>query len=495
LDSGIAYSKLIATIRTRKRAVSVALYGTMALLPTLVYGILAIVYSNVFSTEEYGNYGILAAVNAFIPIVVDFGIPDAALRNYYAERNHELAYLSAVIYGTRIVMFVALPVVGALLYAFWDQLGVQFSEGWILIPSLLVIAYFNRAAELLATICRAIENPVFFSIGQVTNALAMLSVGLVLVIGFDLRIPGALLAIFAAEVVRWLTYEIILSRNLQIPRGRFDWEVMRASLSFGLPLVPTRLAMWSRQLALRPTLANVVPLSAVGLFSFASSIAVIPTLISSAVDLALGPIYFRRREGNESSEFSTKILDFATVYIAGMLPIWVFAIVFCPNIVHLLTSGKYDAAAPVCAVLLCTSFVRMQQPFLQRQIHFLRKTWLLSAITIPFSLLAIALTGLLAGQSGMIAAGWIVLVADLGILIASAMAIQYYENLNYPIGTALLSVTILVLAAIWIMMGSPGAFGWPLLGLKAGLVMFATAASAAIWIWPKRRLIYQLANG
>src|SRR5262249_31588136 len=152
------------------------------------YAILAIVYSNVFSTAEYGNYGILAAVNAFIPIVADFGIPEAALRNYYSERNDELAYLSAVIYGTRLMMFAALPAIGLLLYAFWDQLGVQFSQALILIPALLVIAYFNRAAELLATVCRAIENPVFYSVGQVTHALAMLIVGIVLVLGFDLRI-------------------------------------------------------------------------------------------------------------------------------------------------------------------------------------------------------------------------------------------------------------------------------------------------------------------
>jgi O-antigen/teichoic acid export membrane protein len=495
LDSGAGYSKLIATLRARKRAVSVVLYGTVALLPTLVYAVLAIVYSNVFSTEEYGNYGLLAAINAFIPIIVDFGIPDAALRNYYSERNHELAYLAAVIHGMRLIMFVALPAAGLLLYAFWDQLGVQFSDAWILIPSLLVIAYFNRAAELLATVCRAIEKPVFFSVGQVNHAFAMLSIGLILVLGFDLRIPGALLAIFAAEVVRWFTYEVILVRNLNIPRGRFDWKIMRASLAFGLPLVPTRLATWGRQLALRPTLANVLPLSAVGLFSFASSLAIFPTLLSSALDLALGPIYFRRREDGESHEFNSKIFDFATVYIAGMLPIWMLAILFCPNIIDLLTGGKYAGAAPVCAVLLCTSFVRMQQPFLQRQVHFLRKTWVLSAITIPFSVLAIVMTGLLAGQFGLISAGWVVLAVDLSILIASAWAIQHYENVSYPMITALLTVAILAVAAFWISMGAPGATGWSLVGLKAGLVMLAVIVSAAVWIWPNRRLILQLASG
>jgi hypothetical protein len=56
--------------------------------------------------------------------------------------------------------------------------------------------------------------------------------------------------------------------SILIPFGR---KQLRACLAFGLPINPNRIASWLRQPALRPLLAHIVPMSAVGLFSWKST--------------------------------------------------------------------------------------------------------------------------------------------------------------------------------------------------------------------------------
>ena len=242
---------------------------------------------------------------------------------------------------------------------------------------------------------------------------------------------------------RLLTYEILLFRVFRIRHARFDWGTTKAAVAFGLPLAPDQIASWARMLALRPTLAHLVSLSDVGLFSFASSLAALPNLLSSAVDLALGPIYFRRRECSGSDEFHYKMMDFGSIYAAAMLPVWAFAILFCPQTIRLIAGKPYAGAAPICAVLLCASFARFQLPFLLRQIQFLRKTWLQSAITIPWSALAIVLTVLFARRYGILAAAWITLAAECGILVSASFAIRRHEQVGYPILTGFSFIGVL----------------------------------------------------
>ena len=81
-------------MRGRKRVVSVVLYSFVNVLPKLASGLLAVLYTKRFTTEEYGDYGILAAVIYLIATVIDCGFASAALRIFYADQNRSRAYYS-----------------------------------------------------------------------------------------------------------------------------------------------------------------------------------------------------------------------------------------------------------------------------------------------------------------------------------------------------------------------------------------------------------------
>jgi O-antigen/teichoic acid export membrane protein len=308
-------------------------------------------------------------------------------------------------------------------------------------------------------------------------------------------VMGALLALLAAECLALMTYQILVRRQLAVVSAKPDWRQLRECLRFGLPIVPDRLAGWTRLLATRPVLAHAVPAASVGLFSFASSVAAVPSLLSSGMELALAPIYYRRREDNDAEIFNAKLRCFALVYLAGLLPIWLLMIAFCTDAIRLVAGESYAHAGPICSVLLCATFVRIQQLFLIRQIQFVRKTWVLPTITIPSGLAAIVLTFVFVKGYGTVAAAWVLLGTDVTIFIILAWAVHRLEGLNYPLPTALIFILLISVLAAGVSSGDIAPVNWTSTGYWLIFIAVTGAACAMMWIWPNRVLIHQLAKG
>jgi O-antigen/teichoic acid export membrane protein len=416
-------------------------------------------------------------------------------RNYYGGGKSARDYFSAAITGTRLIMGAALPILAMVLYVSWDALGVRFSQKWAFIPALIAIAYVDRSEEVLATVCRALERHTDYALGRLTHGISLLVAGYIAVFELRLGVMGALIAWFSAECMAFMVYDALLRRGAGVSWIRPDWAELRSSLRFGLPLVPDRLAGWARLLAIRPILAHAVPAAAVGFFSFASSLAAFPALLASAIDLALTPIYYRRREDDDAAIFNGKIRCFASVYAAGLAPLWVFMIAFNSDVIRLIAGEAYAPASAICSVLLCAAFVRAQSLFLIRQLQFIRKTWVLPAITIPGGVLAILLTLGLAGTYGAIAAAWILVGVDLLIFLTLALIVHRLEGLHYPFVTSVVLILIVFACTAAIVTGMAGPLNLASIGYRL-LFVGATAAFCTIfWIWPNRVLIQQLAAG
>jgi O-antigen/teichoic acid export membrane protein len=486
-------SSFLVQLRTRRRVGSVLLYGGVTLLPQLASGILAILYTRAFSPEEYANYGIFAAVYAAIAILLDLGLSSGIFRNYYSAGKSARYYFSAAITGTRYIMAAALPVMAIVLYVLWDALGVRFSQKWAFIPALLAIAYLDRSEEVMATVCRALERHTDYALGRLTHGIGLLIIGYIAVFALKLGVMGALIAWFGAECMALLVYEALLRRGPGLTWARPNWTELRSSLHFGLPLVPDRLAGWARLLATRPILAHAVPAAAVGLFSFASSLAAIPSLLANAIDLALTPIYYRRREDDDAAIFNTKIRSFGTVYAAGLAPLFVLMIAFNADAIRLIAGTAYAPASAICSVLLCASFVRVQSLFLIRQVQFMRKTWVLPAITIPSAVLVLPLTLVLAREYGVIAAAWLLVGVDMLIFLALALIVHRFEGLQYPFLTSVVLIAVVFACAVSMVTGIIGPANWASVGYRLFFVVATAAFCTIFWIWPNRALIQQLA--
>jgi O-antigen/teichoic acid export membrane protein len=492
-----AYSGLKTALESRKRISTVLIYGLSTAQPQLTAGLLAILYTRVFTLQQFGIFGVLSAITGFLTFVVDLGLPAAIIRNYYDhhEDNERVgAYLSSVVNGSAALSLAVLVPAGAILWFGWDYFGIGSANALIFVVLLLLVAYFDRSAEILGSIARAKERPLLFAAGHLVQFVATVTAGFLFVFLLHKGVAGALLALLTGRLCAMVCYRILLFRRFDLAWVAPNWSDVWACLIFGLPLVPNRFAGWARYLALRPALAHIVPLAAVGLFSLASSLATLPNIISNAVDLALAPIYFKKRTAG-SPEFVDRVHDFGTVFAATLFPIWVFFIVFTPNIIHYVASARFAAAVPACSALFCAAYARAQQPFLMRQIHFLRATWVLPLITLPCAAISLGVAILLASRYGIVSAGWGVVVSDAALLFLLARIIRRYEKVNYPLGISFFLLSLLVVLAAWVVLGEPTIAHVPRWTAKILFVLLAVLLSGWVWVWPQRAFIRQLAQG
>jgi O-antigen/teichoic acid export membrane protein len=492
-----AYTGLKAALGTRTRIATVLIYSFATAQPQLTAGLLAVLYTRIFTLQQFGVFGVLTALVGFLTIVVDLGLPAAIVRTYYDHHEDSArvgSYLSSVVNGSAILSFAVLVPVGLGLWFGWDNFGIGSAGSTIFIALLLLIAFLDRSAEILGSIARAKERPLLFGAGHLAQFVVTVFSGILFVLVLHKGVTGALLALLMGRFAATLCYRFLLFRSFDLTWAAPNWSDVRACLVFGLPLVPNRFAGWARYLALRPVMAHIVPMAAVGLFSLASSLATMPNIISNAIDLALAPIYFKKRMAG-SPAFVDRVHDFGTVFAAALFPIWVFFIAFTPDIIRIVAGARFEAAVPVSSALFCAAYARAQQPFLMRQIHFLRATWVLPLITLPCAAISLGTAILLTSTYGIVSAGWGVVASDAALLLALALTIRQYEKVNYPLGMSFLLLTLLAALAVWVVLGEPTVVPLPRWAAKVLFVMLAMLLSVWGWLWPQRFFIRQLAQG
>ncbi len=476
---------------------TVSLYGFATALPRISGAFLAILYVSVFSLEEYGAFGVLSVAVLPLSTLMDLGNVQAIMRNFYDHQHDWSAarrFLANIIFSSDVAALLVFPLLTIALYLSWGIFGLESNHVIFYVTIVVGIALFDRSVMMLSVVLRVAERPIEYALGPLADTIVSIVCGVVFVMVFEWGVAGAMLAALAGRVVSFLIYRALLYIRLGIHGGHMDWHQIGRCFSFGLPTLLSQLANWARESGLRPTLALVTPLGYVGLFSLASSVAALPLQISVAVDMALSPYYLKQRT-IRSEDFEKRMHEFGKIFLACLMPIWVGLILFSSELIDLFAGHRYADAAPICAILLCASFVRMQQPFFIRQIHFLRHTWLQSAVAIPSAACSMALALVLTVAFGITQAAWGVLIAEVGCLLAFGYIIHKFEPLHYPIARSMCLAALLSLLAVVIISDpsellGPGNF----MVVKVVVLAAITLWSAVFWIWPNRRFIASVMN-
>lgn len=480
-----------------RRIWTVSLYGFATALPRISGAFLAILYASVFSLDEYGAFGVLSVTILPLSALMDLGNVQAIMRNFYDHQHNwseARRFLANIIFSSDVAALLIFPLLTIALYLSWGIFGLESNHVFFYVTIVVGIALFDRSVMMLSVVLRVAERPIEYALGPLADTVISILCGVLFVMVFEWGVAGAMLAALAGRVVSFLIYRLILHIRLGIRGGRMDWHQIGNCFSFGLPLLLSQLANWARESGLRPILTLVAPLGYVGLFSLASSLAALPLQISVAIDMALSPYYLKQRTAR-SDDFVERMHEFGQIFLACMVPIWAGLILFSRELIDFFAGHRYADAGPICAILLCASFVRMQQPFFIRQIHFLRRTWLQSAVTIPFAACSIALSLMLTATFGIAQAAWGVLAAEVGCLLAFGYIIHKDEPLHYPMGRSICLTVLLSALALVTMSGTNELVGQAsFMSIKFTILVSITLWSAAFWVWPNRRFIVAIIN-
>ncbi len=310
-----------------KRLASQSLvYGLGGFISRILSVLLLPLYTSYLHGRDYGRVETLTALTAVLVAVLRLGISSAFFRYYFDYPEWE--------YRLRVVRT-----------SFWFTMGSAtfgLAAGWLLAPEIADLlslgpnqAWLVRAAfvglwvqmnyEQLTSLFRVEERPVLFTAATIANLLITVAATVVLVVGYDQRAMG----VVVGNWIGTLTVYLVLLGYRRYQLGlQFDRRLFREMNRFGMPLVPSQIALWTLSFSDRFFIATFKGQAEVGHYAVGVRIASAALLLLAAFRLAWPAFAYSIEDEDEAKRtygFVLTYLLFVFSWLAltlGLLAPW-----------------------------------------------------------------------------------------------------------------------------------------------------------------------------
>jgi O-antigen/teichoic acid export membrane protein len=409
------------------------LYTLGNFLPRIGAFLLLPAYTVAMSPSQFGVLSLMISLIGLLAIVYRLGLDGALLRFHFdvAPARRPTLYFSATL--TTLLVSAGLSLlIAAAVAPFFSRIfpGVAFWPYGVLA---LAITATTALQYVPASLFRAIERPeLFLAFGLGVFGLGTAATLFFLFV-FERGAGGAL----AGQLVGGLAVvAVTVAILVPMPRYRYDRELMRRALRFGLPLLPHGLAGWSLNfsdrwlLGLTIGLSTVATQAAVGIYSFGYVIGQAGALVAISFNAAWVPFWYARGDG----ERGPGLLREATTLVMAVLAVLTVAVAaFAPELTRLLATRRWgNDALGAIDVTVIVSFASLVYGlyFMVVSTVFLRKT----TAALPLLTLVAGATNVIANlllipRLGIAGAAWSTL-AGYAML---ALLTWWYGARSYPI--------------------------------------------------------------
>jgi O-antigen/teichoic acid export membrane protein len=283
-----------------------AIYGIGGIVSRLIAVFLLPVYTVYLGTKGFGQIETIVALTAVLVIVLRMGITSAFFRFYFdSEDTARRTLIVRTSFWFTMGMATLGLVVGwifAAQIADWLNLG----DAWLVRAGFVGLwAQMNYAQ--MTSLFRVEERPVGFAIASVANVLITIGATIALVVGAHKGAIGAVVGNFLGT----LTVYIVLLAYRRYQLGlQFDRGLLRAMNRFGLPLVPSALALWAINLIDRLFINGYKGQSEVGIYSLAVRIASVIVFLMTAFQLAWPAFAYSIRDDSAARRTYAYVLTY-----------------------------------------------------------------------------------------------------------------------------------------------------------------------------------------
>ena len=322
-----------------------AIYGLGGLVSRVLATILLPLYTHYLPPDAYGRVEIVTAATAVLAIVLQMGIASAFFRFYFdaKEPPEKLTVVRTSFWFTMAMATVGLVlgVVFAVPIAHWIGLG---DDPW-LVRAGAVGLWAQTNYQQLTNLFRAEERSTAFAIASVANVVVTVAAMVVFVAVFHWGAIGLVVGNFTGTLVVYLALVAYRTEQLGL---EFDRILFRGMQRFGMPLVPSALALWAINFVDREFLVWYTNKAEVGVYSAAVKIASVITFVMIAFRTAWPAFAYSIEDDRDAkrtySYVLTYLLTFSTwvaLALGALAPWWV----------ALLTNPRYQRAEKGVALL------------------------------------------------------------------------------------------------------------------------------------------------
>ncbi len=330
----------------RRLGTQSVIYGLGGIISRLIAVFLIPIYTVYLGTVGFGKIETIIALTSVLAIVLRLGITSAFFRFYFDsedEARRTLVVRTSFWFTMGMATLgLAIGFVYAVRFSDWLNLG----DPWLVRAGFVGLwAQMNYAQ--MTSLFRVEERPVQFAIASVANVLITIGATIALVVGAHKGAIGAVVGNFLGTLT---VYVVLLAYRRYQLGFQFDRRLLRQMNRFGLPLVPSALALWAINLIDRFFIIHFKGQAENGVYSLAVRISSVIIFLMTAFQLAWPAFAYSIRDDGHARRTYAYVLTyllFTTCWMSlalGSLAPW---------IVHLLAHNPHFARAAKAVPVLC----------------------------------------------------------------------------------------------------------------------------------------------
>jgi O-antigen/teichoic acid export membrane protein len=399
---------------------------------------------------------ILTAATAVLSIVLQLGISSAFFRFYFDEKDNpgKLTVVRTSFWFTMTMATVGLvigvvfagPIAHWLGLSYWTGHGVHrhFHNSVWLVRAGAVGLWAQTNYQQLTNLFRAEERSTSYAIASVSNVVITVVAMVVFVAVFHWGAVGLVVGNFTGTLAVYVA--LVLYRTEQLGL-EFDRDLFRRMQHFGMPLVPSALALWAINWIDREFVVWYKGLAEAGVYSAAVKIASVITFVMVAFRTAWPAFAYSIEDDREARRTYSFVLTYllafaswAALALGGLAPWWT----------DLLTAPKYHRAAEGIALLAFAGAIYAGYTVLAIGSGRARKTQLNWVVTGAGAAINVGLNFWLIPAYGMVGAAISTLAAYVVLFVGMTLYAQHVYPVPYQwrrIVTAVGAAVGLTLAA------------------------------------------------
>src|SRR3954465_5172191 len=246
-----------------------AVLGIGGLVSRILAVLLLPLYTHYLTRAEYGRVETLTAASAVVAIVLALGISSAFFRFYFDtkdEAQRTLVVRTSFWFTMTMAtagLIVGCPLAPPLAHAL--KLG---DDPW-LVRAAFVGLWAQMNYEQLTSLFRVEERSGAFVFASLANVLITIGATVLLVVVLDKGPTGAVVGNFVGTLAVYVA--LLAYRRYQLGL-EFSRDLLRQMNKFGMPLVPSALALWAINFIDRLFIAQYKGQAEVGVYSVAVQI-------------------------------------------------------------------------------------------------------------------------------------------------------------------------------------------------------------------------------
>src|SRR5438874_977804 len=261
-----------------------AIYGLGSIAARIIGVLLLPLYTRYLSPSDYGLIETLVALSAVLTALVAQGMKSAFFRFYFDSTEPERRLLVVrtafwyVLAASTVVLVAGIALAPPIS---WLLFGTHHHAGLVIAAFIGLWAALNY--EQMTSLFRVEQRSVAYVTATLANVAITIAATVLLVVVFDKGPLGVLVGNFIGTLI---VYAALLTYSRRALGLQFDRRLYRAMNRFGLPLVPSAVALWLTNFSDRFFLIKLTDAHEVGLYSIGVRVASALVLLLAAFRLA-----------------------------------------------------------------------------------------------------------------------------------------------------------------------------------------------------------------